>query len=345
LADLARRREQTVAEAVVARAAAADQRVHAGAVGERRRQRHEHHGAAAVAAHEAVGARVERLALTVRREHAALRERDALLGIEHQVDAADKRHRALAQPQALTGEVHRDQRRRAAGVDGQARAAQVERERDAAGHQAAPRARHAVDIGVDAIGVLVALPVARPATDVDAGGVPAQRLLAHARVVERVGCDLQHQALLRIEARGFARRDPKILGVEAEHVFEEAAAARDQLAARARPRIVEALDVEALLGDLADRVLLVHEQLPKLARAARARVAAADADDRDRFMRGACVRKRLRPFVGMHVGDSVVRCDSQTDNSADARASSRRGRMLRTTSATCSTYGSNTRLK
>ena len=77
------------------------QRQHPIAVRHGVRQALEHDDAAALAAHEAVGAGVERPAAPLGRDHPRLREGDAVLRREDQVDAAGERHPALVGPQAL----------------------------------------------------------------------------------------------------------------------------------------------------------------------------------------------------------------------------------------------------
>ena len=81
----------------------------------------------ALAAHVAVGRGVERLAAAVRRQHGARWQKAIVaIGREHQVHAAGQGDVALPVAQALARQVDRDQRRRAGGVDGEARAAEVE---------------------------------------------------------------------------------------------------------------------------------------------------------------------------------------------------------------------------
>ena len=113
----------------------------------RRRSRLSTTHAAALAAHEAVGARVERLAAAVGRQHARLattRSSSRASSITFTPPASAMRHSPRAQ--ALAREVHRDERRRARGVDRQRRPLQpeaVRRCRPAATLCALPDARYA----------------------------------------------------------------------------------------------------------------------------------------------------------------------------------------------------------
>ena len=109
----------------------------------------EHHDPAALAAHIPVGSGIEGLALAIRRQHPEPRTRDAVLRAQHQVDAGGKGGVALAAAQALAGQVHRHQRRRARRVDDHRRAAHPEEIRQPArGEIRRVAERH---IGVDVL--------------------------------------------------------------------------------------------------------------------------------------------------------------------------------------------------
>jgi hypothetical protein len=97
----------TACWAVLVHGRSADERQDAIAVGQRVAETLEDDHAAALAADEAVGARVERLASAVRRHEAPARQRDRHLGREDQVHAAHDRRVALASAEALAGQVHR----------------------------------------------------------------------------------------------------------------------------------------------------------------------------------------------------------------------------------------------
>ena len=95
----------------------------------------EHHDTASLGANETVGRDVERMAVPGLREHALARGRGVQALIQHQHHSAGESHIALAFMQAAAGLVHRDHARRAGGVQGQRRAVQTQRMRDAArGH-------------------------------------------------------------------------------------------------------------------------------------------------------------------------------------------------------------------
>ena len=91
---------------------AADHGEDAVAVGLRVAQALQHDDAAALAAHEAVGRRVERLAAAVGRQHVQLGQRDRCSpGDRIRLTPPASARSALAGAQALHGEVHGDERR------------------------------------------------------------------------------------------------------------------------------------------------------------------------------------------------------------------------------------------
>ena len=122
----ARGREAVGAPVLVDRAAP-DHGVDRVAVGQGAGQRLEHHDARPLAADVAVGPGVERLAPAVGRRGSRPAAKLAnISGEQDQVHPAGQRQRRLAVPQALAGQVHGHQRRRAGRVDRQARPAEVE---------------------------------------------------------------------------------------------------------------------------------------------------------------------------------------------------------------------------
>ena len=78
-------------------------------VGQRLGQWLEHNNADAFAAGVSVSGGVAELAVSVGGQHLSLGQADVDMGLEDEVDAAGERHRALAGPQALAGEVDRHQ--------------------------------------------------------------------------------------------------------------------------------------------------------------------------------------------------------------------------------------------
>ena len=100
---------EAAARPVLVHRAPANHRDDAVAVGLRVRQALEHHHAAAFAPDESVGGRIERLAASIGRQHAGLREQHAVVGRQDEVDASRNGHPAVAGPQALASQVRGDQ--------------------------------------------------------------------------------------------------------------------------------------------------------------------------------------------------------------------------------------------
>ena len=123
--------------------------------------------------------------------------------------------------------------------------------------------------------------VVRREADEDAGaraGEPVERLPG---VLERLLRDLEQQPVLRIDPARLARRDAEEGGVEAVDVVDEAAPAAVHRPFVRGVGVEEAVEVEALGRNLADRVDAVAQQRPEaLGRVGAAGKPAADADDR-----------------------------------------------------------------
>ena len=227
------RQRETVRAPVLVRRGAADRRIDAVAVTLRRGQRLQHHDTGALAANEAIRRRVEGATAASRRQHGHAAEGDERHRRQQRVDAADQRERARAVPQAFAGEVHRDQRRRARRVDGQARPTQIEAIGDAVGGDARARrpwccrcrCRCARRDSIAAARsresrcrrtLRSASRATPPAT------WPPSSSASHA-------VSSKHP-LLRIHERRLARRDAEEIRIEAVDVVDEAAPASDRFA-------------------------------------------------------------------------------------------------------------------
>ena len=259
------------------------------AVGQRVGQPLQHDQAAPLAAHEAVGGRVERLAAPVGRQHARAASRSMLTsGVSIRLTPPASASVALAAAQALAGEVDRDQRRRARGVDGQARALQPEHVRQAAGRDAVGVA--GADVGVDRaraprpssrLGV-----VAAADADEHAGArCPAGRRGRCRRAPAPPRPPPAAAAAAGPCATASRGEMPKNCGSNRRRSSRKPPCRVDDLARRVGVGIVEGVDVPAVRRDLADRVAARRsQQLPeRLGVVGAAGEAAADADDRDRL--------------------------------------------------------------
>src|SRR5215510_3403648 len=88
----------------------------------------------------------------------------------------------------------------------------------------------------------------------------AETIGRQSRVFKRLPRNLEQQALLRIDASGFARRNAKEAGVESGDVFEKTAPARAHLAGRVGIGIVVGVDIPALARNFTHATLAGLEQ-------------------------------------------------------------------------------------
>ena len=268
--------------AVLVDGSAPDHRVDAVAIAQRSRQELEDHDAGAFAADIAVGARIERLAAAVRRQHGSTAEGDGDVGREHDVHAPDHGGIAFAGQQGRAGRIERHQRRRARGIDREARPPQVEAMRQPVGHDTECAAGGGVNIDLPPAELLDPMVVAVRNADVDTGAAAGQAFRRDPRIFKRTPRDLEQQSLLRIHRRRFARRDSEKPGIERRDVAQQAGAPSDRLARRPGRRIVDRVDVPAIRRHLDDRIASPGEELPqRIRRLDAARKCAADADDGD----------------------------------------------------------------
>ena len=196
------------------------------------------------------------------------------LGRDHQRHAAGERDVALAAAQALAGQVDRHQRRRAGGVDRQARPAQIEEVRQPVGQHAVQRAGQRAQVDRLEVGVLQLRVVVVVAGDEHAGAAAARAARAAARrrraprwpprgtAAAADPCARPRAAgcrRSRRRSRRSARRKPPVLG--------------RRLARRGRIGVEPGVGVPAIRRHLADGVDAIAQQLPEAARACRRRPA------------------------------------------------------------------------
>src|SRR5262249_19959644 len=114
-------------------------------------------------------------------------------------------------------------------------------------------------------------------------------------ILERLPCNLEEQALLRVHLGGFAGRDAKERRVETVHSVEESSRAHVQLARRVDLGVVEARKVEAVGRYVGDRVASVPKQAPEIVRAVGASgETTPDSGDGDRLPSRSLQRIELR---------------------------------------------------
>ncbi len=257
----------------------ADDAVHVVAVGERARQRLEQHRADPLAGHVAGAVRAERAAPAVGGQPLPLRELEVLLRVHCHVHAAGQGERALAPPDALDREVHGHQRRRAGGVDGQARPGQVEGVRDAVGDRAVHRGRGDA-VGGPADELVVVPHDAR----VDADDLAAQGLGRMSGVLQGVPAGGEEQPFLGVHPLGVAPGHPEEGRREAVDAVEEAAPPAVRTPGGALLRVEQRRMVPAAGGHLGDRVDAAGQVAPERVQVVRAGVTPGHADHRDRVV-------------------------------------------------------------
>ncbi|OIQ89579.1 hypothetical protein GALL_285060 [mine drainage metagenome] len=276
--------QRALARAVGVDAAGADHRVDAVAVGERVAQRLEHQHCGTLGAHVAVGVGRERAAAAACRKHRRLGEADEGVGVQQQVDAAGQRQRRAAVSQQLARLVQRNQRRRAGGVHGQARATQVEHIRDAvrgdahgvAGHRMRRHARQVVEH---------AHAVVQPRdADEHAAVASAQRRGTQAGVLDRVPAQFEQQPLLRVHQLGFARRNAEKGGVKSADVAQRAGGEGDAAPGLAALGVLQSVDGPARGVNFGDEIASFAERIPEAIQASNvAGQAQCNAYDGDGF--------------------------------------------------------------
>ena len=236
----------------------------------------------------------------------AAREEVTEVRAEQQVDAAGQRQIALALPQALAGEVDGHQRRRAGGVHGHARPAEVEDVGEPVGGDAEGAAGTQVGIGRRLLLEMQTDVVGGADAHENADGLPLQPWRGQSRVLQGFAGDLQQQALLRVRAGGLARRDPEESRIEAVHPFHQR---RPAGALRLR-RFGGEPSAAALRRDLHDGAPAGAQQVPERRRVGRPGKPAGHADDGDGLLRAS---RRLRsPPPGCRPGIQKLRQGRQS---------------------------------
>jgi hypothetical protein len=299
-------RRQSGAAPVVVRGRPAQHAQDPVSIPERLRQPLEHHHATALAADEAIRARIERLAASVSRHHPRPGQVDVVLGVEHQVDAAGERQAALTAPEALGRQVDGQQRRGTGRVQGDARPLEPEQVRDPAAGHAAEVARARVEIRAREIlghHQLAVVHVAHAHVDAGAGALEAGGDLP--RVLQGLPRHLQQQALLRIHALRLARRELEERRIELIHAVEEPAPPRVHLPRHVRIRIVPGVEVPPLGWHLADAVRAVAKHPPERLGVRGPREAAAHANDRHALRLGADHLRQRRTLFCAQLGDEA----------------------------------------
>ena len=102
--------------------------------------------------------------------------------------------------------------------------------------------------------------------DEDAGVLACETLGIDASVFQRFPTGLQKKSLLRIGAERLARRDAEELRIEVARIGEQPGPFAVGLARRVLLRIEKIVQIDALVGNLRDRVALFEQKLPRTPR-------------------------------------------------------------------------------
>ena len=217
-----------------------DQRARAEPQGLRGVQRHDQNGGGAFRSHVAVCARIKSAATPARREHTRVAQTDAELRRKKHIRTTDQRVIALARLQTSRGQVQRDQRGGACRVYGKTRSAQIEKIRQPIGGNRQRAADIRVSIDRRNVSSMQRWIVAVRNADKNARSATGELFRGQPRIFHGFPGSLQQPPMLRIHARGLARRDSEKSGVERFRAVDESAPARDHAARRGSIRMMKA---------------------------------------------------------------------------------------------------------
>jgi hypothetical protein len=205
--------------------------------------------------------------------------------LQNGVGPTGQGHAAVALAQALAGQVHRNQRRRTGGVDGDAGSLKAKEKGKP------PRCRVTAAAGchvkINQVGVFeeAAFKIVEPHADKNAR--VAARQFGHGLpgVGQGFPAHLQQQPLLGIQPLRFYRGNTKKVSIKAVDVVQVATPSAHDFARSGGPLVKKALQVHAAGGDFGNRLNFAAQQIPKTLRAVNSsREAAANADNRDGLM-------------------------------------------------------------
>ncbi len=119
--------------------------------------------------------------------------------------------------------------------------------------------------------------------DIDTGHRARQAVGGNPGVFQGLPGDFHQDALLRVHALGFARRNAEELGVKLIDLLEKSPEAGDHLSGRSRVRIVQTVQVPPFGGCFGDGVHAVLQEAPEFHRVVGAGKPTADPDNGDGF--------------------------------------------------------------
>ena len=269
-------------------------------LGNRLGERLQDHDTGAFAADIAVGAVVKGKAAAPRRQHRGAAEADEWVGGEQQIDAADDGAGDPPGADRLAGVMQRHQGRRAGGVDGEARSAQVEDIGDAVGEDAQRIPGHEIRVGAGRVAQPQIGVVGRRRPDINPAIGAGEAARRDPGIFARVPHELQQQPLLRVHLHRLARRDPKERRFELGDLVDQTGRPSIALAGLATSGMIEKSGRPSLRADLRDRIPAAGEQAPELLEAVASGKSAGCADDRDRTVRHGNRRHGSRRAAPVH---------------------------------------------
>ena len=270
------------------------------------RQTLQHHHRAALATHEPVRRRVERLAPPVRRQNPGTREDFGAYRRQNHVHPTREREIALAALEAHHRLVQRHQRRRAGGVHRDRRTFQTQRERHPPDRRAVAVAGDGVEVGELSGTCGENVPVVVGADPGEhAGAAALQPLGIDPRLLQRLPTRLQQQTLLGVQGSRLHRRDPEERRIELIDVVEIASPpTRARRIGGRRPGFI--IRASLSLGYRRHRIPACLELLPECREVRTARESARHPHDRDRLselrdLAFATVQLRIQPLREIEV--------------------------------------------
>ena len=279
------RRGQAVGVAVRVGGGALDHGDDIVAVRNRIRHALEHHKTCGLGAHDTVCVIRKRLDRTGRRNHAELREHQRRKRVGQHVHATSQRHVALVLTQRAHRVVGRHQRRRARGVHVHAGATEVESIRNAVRDNRTGRTGQRIGVCLRRVRTHQHPVIIRARTHEHTDRRAAQAVGRNVRILQRLPCRFQHDALLRVHVLCLKRRQPEELVVKAGDVVQVPAVGGFLRHLGFQVRIARVL-APAPGGQWGGAHATVDKQLPKLARVGSARESAGRTHNRNVALRG-----------------------------------------------------------
>ena len=263
-----------------------------------------------LARHIPIAALAETATAPVARGKAAGTQEHVLVRMQGRVHAARDREFGFSSPQAHAGEMDGRQRRRAHGIERDARPVPIEDIRHAIGDRGIGGTQriHPPLFGITgAIELILTVHDADEDADLPTG----QGATAITGLLHRPPDGLQEEPFLGIERVGLARQNVEETRVEPFDPVEKTAPFVDRLARATRFGIEEEPIVPAFAWNLLDTIPALAQHLPELLQIIGLGVAAEDADDGDVPGVVRTLRRRRRGTLGTGIDLEVLRSSAR----------------------------------